>query len=146
MARVKSYNTLELNGFVYIWYHAEGIEPTWTPPEVEEITRKQWRYRGRTEHHVNAHIEVRTPASCMLLLCVLNGGTYSLLLCVEWWNMFPVACVEWWSMFGLLQTLDLVQGTLVMQSFLLPRPSVCVCAEFGMTNNIVGAFLILQLI
>ena len=59
MAKVKSYNTLELNGFVYIWYHAEGIEPTWTPPEVEEITRGEWAYRGRTEHHVNAHIEVR---------------------------------------------------------------------------------------
>ena len=59
MAKVKSYNTLELNGFVYIWYHAEGIEPTWAPPEVEEIMRGEWAYRGRTEHHVNAHIEVR---------------------------------------------------------------------------------------
>ena len=59
VARVKSYHTLELNGFVYIWYHAEGIEPTWTPPEIEEITRREWGYRGRTEHIVNAHIEVR---------------------------------------------------------------------------------------
>ncbi len=59
VARVKAYNTLELNGFVYIWYHAEGIDPTWTPPEIEEITNGSWKYRGRTEHHVNAHIQVR---------------------------------------------------------------------------------------
>ncbi len=57
VARVKAYNTLELNGYVNIWHHAEGSDPTWTPPEFEEITNGTWKYRGRTEHYVNAHIE-----------------------------------------------------------------------------------------
>ncbi len=57
-ANVKAYHVIETNGFIYVWYHAEGIEPTWKPPEIEEITKGEWSYRGRTEHYVNAHIEV----------------------------------------------------------------------------------------
>jgi len=57
-ARVKSYVTLERNGFVFLWYHAEGIDPIWEPPEIEEIASGQWKYCGRSEHFVNAHIEV----------------------------------------------------------------------------------------
>ena len=58
MAQVKAYNTLEQNGFIYIWYHAEGAEPSWTPPLLEEIPAGRWAYFGRTEHEVNAHIQV----------------------------------------------------------------------------------------
>ena len=43
---------------IHLWYHAEGIEPNWQVPEIEKITSGDWTYRGRTEHHVNAHIEV----------------------------------------------------------------------------------------
>ena len=59
-ANTKSYTVLEINCFIHIWYHAEGIEPNWTPPDIEEITKGKWIYRGRTEHIVNSHIEVRT--------------------------------------------------------------------------------------
>lgn len=57
-ARVKAFNTLELNGFIYIWHHAEGIEPTWQPPELQDITKGEVVYGGRSEHYINAHIEV----------------------------------------------------------------------------------------
>ena len=53
-----SYVTLERNGFVFLWYHAEGIDPVWEPPEIEEVAGGQWKYCGRSEHHINAHIEV----------------------------------------------------------------------------------------
>lgn len=56
-AKVKSYTTMEINGWVYLWFHAEGMEPNWTPPEMEEITSGLWQYKGRTEHFINAHIE-----------------------------------------------------------------------------------------
>lgn len=59
VARVKAYHTLDVNGFIHVWHHAEGVEPTWTLPEIEQITRGEWSYRGRTEHHVCVHIEVR---------------------------------------------------------------------------------------
>ncbi|XP_045204735.1 cholesterol 7-desaturase nvd-like isoform X2 [Mercenaria mercenaria] len=57
VARAKSWNTVEINGWINVWYHAEGSEPYWTLPEIEEITNGTFRYKGRTEHHVNAHIE-----------------------------------------------------------------------------------------
>ncbi|KAL4219144.1 hypothetical protein ACF0H5_021726 [Mactra antiquata] len=56
-AKVKSWTSLELNGWIYVWHHAEGIEPNWTPLELEEITAGTWQYKGRTEHFINAHIE-----------------------------------------------------------------------------------------
>jgi len=59
VAKVKSYHVCELNGFIYMWYHAEGIEPSWCVPELEEVTRGEWVFRGRSEHYINAHIEVR---------------------------------------------------------------------------------------
>ncbi|XP_063422925.1 cholesterol 7-desaturase nvd-like isoform X1 [Mytilus trossulus] len=58
MAKVKSYITKEMNGWIYIWHHAEeGTEPYWMPPEIEEIQSGKWAYGGRSEHYVNAHIE-----------------------------------------------------------------------------------------
>ena len=59
VARVKSYVTLERNGFVFLWYHAEDVDPVWEPPDIDQIAAGQWKYCGRSEHHINAHIEVR---------------------------------------------------------------------------------------
>jgi len=56
-AKIKSYQSLEYNGFIHMWYHAEGAEPDWTPPELENITNGNWAFRGRTEHYVNCHIQ-----------------------------------------------------------------------------------------
>ncbi|XP_070532112.1 cholesterol 7-desaturase nvd-like isoform X1 [Ptychodera flava] len=56
-AKVKSWNTLERNGMIYIWYDAEGREPSWEPPVIEEVENGKWTFRGYSEHHINAHIE-----------------------------------------------------------------------------------------
>lgn len=56
-SKVKAWATRELNGHIYLWFHAEGKEPYWEPEEVPEITRKQFVYRGRSEHYVRAHIQ-----------------------------------------------------------------------------------------
>lgn len=71
-AKIKTWPSCEINGMVFVWYHCDRIEPTWTIPEKEEITKKQWVYQGRTEHYVNAHIEVS-----VLLLSRLNLGKNS---------------------------------------------------------------------
>ncbi|KAH3716024.1 cholesterol 7-desaturase nvd-like [Dreissena polymorpha] len=57
VAKVTSYTTMELNGWVYLWHHAEGAEPSWTPVELQDITSGTWQYKGRTEHYINYHIE-----------------------------------------------------------------------------------------
>ena len=60
-AKVKTHHSLEVNGFVFVWHHAEEIEPTWEPFQIPELEPSfgsdQWIYRGRTEYEVNAHIE-----------------------------------------------------------------------------------------
>lgn len=57
-AKIKSWPCVEKNGHIYIWYHAEGIEPNWVIEDIEEIENNTWTYRGRSEHIINAHCEV----------------------------------------------------------------------------------------
>ena len=57
-AKTKSWNTIERNKRVYVWYHAEGAEPNWFPDDIEEIQDGSWSYFGQTLHHINCHIEV----------------------------------------------------------------------------------------
>ncbi|KAJ3605044.1 hypothetical protein NHX12_027095 [Muraenolepis orangiensis] len=56
-AKVRRWPSCDINGQILVWFHCEGLEPTWKVPEQEEITRGDWVYRGRTEHFINAHIE-----------------------------------------------------------------------------------------
>ncbi|RXN08595.1 cholesterol 7-desaturase-like protein [Labeo rohita] len=57
-AKVRCWPSCEINGQVLVWFHCDGLEPSWRVPEQSEITRGEWVYRGRTEHFINAHIEV----------------------------------------------------------------------------------------
>ncbi|GAB6033146.1 hypothetical protein CHUAL_012755 [Chamberlinius hualienensis] len=56
-AKIRVWESRELNGYIYLWHHAEGEKPYWEPVEVEEIAKGQWVYRGRSEHYVRAHIQ-----------------------------------------------------------------------------------------
>ncbi|KAF2363506.1 Rieske [2Fe-2S] iron-sulfur domain [Trinorchestia longiramus] len=58
VAKVRYWETHETNGFVFVWHDAEDQRPHWRVPELPEVASGQWRYRGRTEHHVLAHIQV----------------------------------------------------------------------------------------
>ena len=66
-AQTKSWPCLEMNCSIYMWYHAEGSEPTWTPDYIEEIKNGSWTYRGYTQHIINAHIEV-TCCCCVQIV------------------------------------------------------------------------------
>ncbi|XP_067119656.1 cholesterol 7-desaturase nvd-like [Centruroides vittatus] len=56
VAKIKSWETIEQNGFIYVWHHAEGQPPLWKPPVIPEIEDRLMRYKGRSEHIVNCHI------------------------------------------------------------------------------------------
>lgn len=58
-AKVHRWPSCEVNGQILVWFHCDGENPQWTVPEQKEITKGEWIYRGRTEHFVNAHIQVR---------------------------------------------------------------------------------------
>ena len=55
---VESWPVFEANGVIHVWHHAEGESPSWYPPEYQQIADGQYKYRGRTEHVVAAHIQV----------------------------------------------------------------------------------------
>uniref|UniRef100_A0A8B9M8D0 3-ketosteroid-9-alpha-monooxygenase oxygenase component-like C-terminal domain-containing protein n=1 Tax=Accipiter nisus TaxID=211598 RepID=A0A8B9M8D0_9AVES len=73
-ARVRTWPSCEVNGMLLVWYHCEGISPTWAVPEQREITTKEWVFRGQTEHLVDAHIqEIPENAADMAHLAFLHG-------------------------------------------------------------------------
>ncbi|XP_061335654.1 cholesterol 7-desaturase nvd-like isoform X1 [Pezoporus flaviventris] len=74
LARVRTWPCCEVNGMLLLWYHCEGLGPTWAVPEQREITTKQWVFRGQTEHVVDAHIqEIPENAADSAHLAFLHG-------------------------------------------------------------------------
>lgn len=58
------WKTFETDGFIFIWNHAESLDPTWHPDEIPEINLNTWSYRGRSEMRVACHIQVRMKNIC----------------------------------------------------------------------------------
>ncbi|KAL4703499.1 hypothetical protein ACJJTC_011301 [Scirpophaga incertulas] len=52
---IKTWNSVEVDGAIWIWHDAEGRDPLWPMTEVEET--KTWGFRGRNEFVVSAHIQ-----------------------------------------------------------------------------------------
>ncbi|XP_035705129.1 cholesterol 7-desaturase isoform X2 [Folsomia candida] len=55
--KIKMWKTFETDGFIFIWNHAESLDPTWHPDEIPEINLNTWSYRGRSEMRVACHIQ-----------------------------------------------------------------------------------------
>lgn len=74
IADAKKWTSDEVNGFVFVWYHAESEDPSWKVPPIPEISSKEWVYRGRSEYRVNAHIqEIPENGSDIAHLQCLHG-------------------------------------------------------------------------
>ena len=69
---VTSWPVFEANGVIHVWHHAEGEPPSWYPPTYEQIASGHYRYRGRTEHLVAAHVQV---SHCWYRGCTHTAGT-----------------------------------------------------------------------
>lgn len=55
--KVKKWECVEVNSFVFVWYHAEGEEPSWYPKDVDAIKNHKWPFHGRSEFLVGCHIQ-----------------------------------------------------------------------------------------
>ncbi|GAB0092316.1 cholesterol 7-desaturase [Sergentomyia squamirostris] len=55
-AKVKSWQSFEMNGFIYIWHHSDNLTP-WDLPRIKEIDEGGWIYYGRNEFYINCHIQ-----------------------------------------------------------------------------------------
>ncbi|CAK1553251.1 unnamed protein product [Leptosia nina] len=51
---IRSWDCMEVDGAVWVWYDAEKRPPLWTVPPLDEI--KDWGYRGRNEFIISSHI------------------------------------------------------------------------------------------
>lgn len=66
--------SLEINDEILLWFDAEGREPSWFPPRLENLENGRWSFRGVTQHPVNAHIqEVPENAADVAHLSYLHG-------------------------------------------------------------------------
>ncbi|XP_022103258.1 cholesterol 7-desaturase-like, partial [Acanthaster planci] len=55
--KVPTYRSLEINDMILLWFHAEGEEPSWYPPEIEKIKSGEVKFNGIFEAYVNCHIQ-----------------------------------------------------------------------------------------
>ena len=59
-AKTNVWHSIERNGFICVWFDAEGREPSYFPEDIPQIVTKKWSYRGCCVHYLNAHIQVIT--------------------------------------------------------------------------------------
>lgn len=52
---LKLWRVKEANGFIWIWYHDQNLDPTWFPEQIDGTSN--WQYRGRSEFQVTCHIQ-----------------------------------------------------------------------------------------
>lgn len=57
-ARAKKWSSCEVNSFIFVWYHAQKEQPSWSLTPLPHLAPNQWRYRGRNEFYISAHIQV----------------------------------------------------------------------------------------
>lgn len=55
-AKLKKWKSREVNGLIFVWYHAENEKP-WDIPSVRELESKSWVFHGKNEFLVNSHIQ-----------------------------------------------------------------------------------------
>ena len=52
------WQSLERNQLIFVWYHADGEEPTYEPAIIPNVdgdltSQEAWVYHGRNEYEVN---------------------------------------------------------------------------------------------
>ncbi|XP_040066097.1 cholesterol 7-desaturase nvd-like [Ixodes scapularis] len=51
--KLKKWEVHEVLGFVFVWHHAEGEEPSWRIEDIPQITKGDWKLFFRHEHRVS---------------------------------------------------------------------------------------------
>lgn len=55
--RVKKWISIEMHGFIFVWYCVEELEQPWSLPKSDEVQTNKMVYHGRNEFYVNCHIQ-----------------------------------------------------------------------------------------
>jgi len=57
MCKTKAWKSKEVNGMICVFFDAEGRDPEWYPDTIKEVEDGTYTYQGRTENHIQAHIQ-----------------------------------------------------------------------------------------
>ncbi len=63
-ARVQPWTVVERNRMIFVWHHAEGIEPDWEVPEISEFSDSSWVEARTFELEVPCHIQDMAENNC----------------------------------------------------------------------------------
>ncbi|CAO1389374.1 unnamed protein product [Diamesa serratosioi] len=56
VAKIKKWQSCEINKIIFVWYHTEDEKP-WNIPVISQIDEKVWQFHGRNEFMINSHIQ-----------------------------------------------------------------------------------------
>ncbi|XP_052855245.1 cholesterol 7-desaturase nvd [Drosophila gunungcola] len=56
-SQIANWISQEMNGFIFIWYHAEPTEIPWELSLSMEVVRERFVYHGHNEFYINCHIQ-----------------------------------------------------------------------------------------
>lgn len=54
----RAWNCREVNGIIFVWYHAEMSDPEWELEPIPQISDGSWWFQARNDFHVSCHIQV----------------------------------------------------------------------------------------
>ena len=63
-ARIRTWETAEKNGEVYMWFHPENTAPQWELPDLPELDDPNWTSPRYAEFDVPAHVQDIAENSC----------------------------------------------------------------------------------
>ncbi|XP_034949972.1 cholesterol 7-desaturase-like [Chelonus insularis] len=55
--QVKHWISQEVNKIIFVWYHAESMDPDWQVEPIPQIENEDWIYQGRNQFIVNCHVQ-----------------------------------------------------------------------------------------
>jgi nitrite reductase/ring-hydroxylating ferredoxin subunit len=63
-ARVHAWKTVEVNGMILVWHHAEGKEPDWEVPQMPELVDPEWTEPRQFILDVPVHMQEMAENNC----------------------------------------------------------------------------------
>ncbi|EEC12715.1 conserved hypothetical protein [Ixodes scapularis] len=120
-AKMKTWQSEEIGGLVFAWYHAEGEPPSWLLTDIPEIACPKWDNIGkRNENVIYCHIQELVENSADVghfdqlhgPSCLVKGENFSVDAETTWWGRLMYHRWETaWTSRGHLGTVHVVCKT-----------------------------------
>lgn len=96
VAKAKTWQNCEVNEIIFVWYHAEGLEPSWYIKSHDYISNRKWRYQGRNEFRISCHIqEIAENGSDVAHINAVHGPPMFLNDAISWVARHSWTNISW---------------------------------------------------